>query len=50
MPNYLSIAVLATILAGPAFAAERPAVLPDTMDQRVLACASCHAKKDVNDQ
>ncbi|HEY0062873.1 MAG TPA: cytochrome c4 [Telluria sp.] len=31
-------------------AAERPAVLPDTMEQRLLACAACHAKKDVNDQ
>ena len=31
-------------------AADRPAVLPDTMAQRLLACASCHAKKDVNDQ
>jgi len=30
-------------------AAERPAVLPDTMAQRVLACTSCHARKDVND-
>ena len=33
----------------PAHAADRPAVLPDTMEQRLLACASCHAKKDVND-
>jgi cytochrome c553 len=28
----------------PAFAADRPAVLPDTMQQRVIACTSCHAK------
>jgi cytochrome c553 len=28
----------------PAFAADRPAVLPDTMEQRVVACTSCHAK------
>lgn len=28
----------------PALAADRPAVLPDTMEQRVIACASCHAK------
>ncbi|MFL6659838.1 MAG: c-type cytochrome [Massilia sp.] len=38
------------LLALPAMAAERPAVLPDSMAQRVLACTSCHAKKDVNDQ
>jgi cytochrome c553 len=37
------------VFAAPAFA-ERPAVLPDTMAQRVLACTSCHAKTDVNDQ
>ncbi len=44
--------VLATLLAALPWAgarAERPAVLPDTMAQRVLACASCHARKDVND-
>ncbi|WP_374709512.1 c-type cytochrome [Massilia scottii] len=35
--------------AAPLHAAERPAVLPDTMQQRLLACASCHTKKDVND-
>jgi cytochrome c553 len=55
MPTAPSPAVqcllLATlILAAPSRAAERPAVLPDTMSQRVLACTSCHAKKDVNDQ
>ncbi|UOD28200.1 c-type cytochrome [Massilia violaceinigra] len=38
-----------TLAAAPLHAAERPAVLPDTMSQRLLACASCHAKKDVND-
>lgn len=32
-----------------ASAADRPATLPDTLDQRLLACASCHARKDVND-
>ncbi|ATQ78101.1 cytochrome C [Massilia violaceinigra] len=37
------------LAAAPLHAAERPAVLPDTMQQRLLACASCHAKKDVND-
>ena len=30
-------------------AAERPATLPDTMEQRVLACTSCHARPDRND-
>jgi len=46
----LSLAALACLLAAPLFAAERPAVLPDTMAQRLLACTACHAKKDVNDQ
>ena len=27
-------------------AAERPAVLPDTLAQRLLACTSCHARTD----
>jgi cytochrome c553 len=40
----------ACLLAAPLFAADRPAILPDSMAQRVLACTSCHAKKDVNDQ
>lgn len=40
----------ALCLGAPLHAADRPAVLPDTMAQRVLACTSCHAKKDVNDQ
>jgi cytochrome c553 len=43
-------AFAALLLAAPLQAAERPAVLPDTMAQRVMACTSCHAKKDVNDQ
>ncbi len=42
--------VSALVLAVPVQAAERPAVVPDTMAQRLLACASCHARKDVNDQ
>ena len=51
MPTVRISAVLAAMLfAAPLLAAERPAVLPDTMAQRVIACASCHAKKDVNDQ
>lgn len=50
MQNHLRLALLAgCLLAAPAFA-DRPAVLPDTMAQRVLACTSCHAKQDVNDQ
>ena len=41
---------LLACLALPSHAAARPATLPDTMAQRLLACASCHARKDVNDQ
>jgi cytochrome c553 len=52
MPTLLRIAATfaACLSAAPLLAAERPAVLPDTMAQRVIACTSCHAKKDVNDQ
>lgn len=52
MPTFARLALLlaAHVLAAPLHAAERPAVLPDTMTQRVLACTSCHARKDVNDQ
>ena len=52
MPTFARFAVLlaACLITAPLHAAERPAVLPDTMAQRVLACTSCHAKKDVNDQ
>lgn len=51
MPTPLRSAILAgCLLALPAQAADRPAVLPDTMAQRVLACTACHARKDVNDQ
>ena len=50
MPKYLHVALLAcAFIAAPAIA-DRPAVLPDTISQRVLACTSCHAKKDVNDE
>ncbi|RJG08316.1 c-type cytochrome [Massilia cavernae] len=35
-------------LAGAAWA-ERPKVLPATMEQRLLACTSCHARPDRND-
>ena len=52
MPTFVRLAALlcAVVMTAPLHAAERPAVLPDTMAQRVLACTSCHAKKDVNDQ
>ncbi|MCC6072893.1 c-type cytochrome [Massilia sp. GCM10020059] len=40
--------LLLACAAGPA-AAARPATLPDTMEQRVLACTSCHARPDRND-
>ncbi len=43
-------ALLACLAAAPLRAAERPAVLPDTMEQRLLACTSCHSKKDVSGQ
>ena len=52
MPTLHRIAATfaACLSAAPLLAADRPAVLPDTMAQRVIACTSCHAKKDVNDQ
>ncbi|WP_426176317.1 c-type cytochrome [Massilia sp. TWR1-2-2] len=52
MPSTAStarIAVLLFIGALPALAADRPAVLPDTMAQRVIACTSCHAKDQGTD-
>ncbi len=42
--------LLACMLSTQLGAAERPAVLPDSMAQRLLACTSCHAKKDLNNQ
>jgi cytochrome c553 len=44
-----SVAILLFIGALPAIAADRPAVLPDTMAQRVIACTSCHAKDQGTD-
>jgi cytochrome c553 len=43
--------VLATTLGATAMAGARdkPAVLPDTIEQRVLACAACHARTDRDD-
>jgi cytochrome c553 len=32
-----------------AFAADRPAVLPDSMEQRLVACTSCHSKDQGKD-
>ncbi len=49
LPRYFAALLLGATIAAPLCAAERPAVLPDTMEQRLLACTSCHAKKDVND-
>ena len=42
--------LLGCTAALPAFAADRPAVLPDTMEQRVIACTSCHAKNQGKSQ
>jgi cytochrome c553 len=42
-------AVLLLCCALPVFAADRPAALPDTMAQRVLACTSCHARNKGTD-
>lgn len=41
--------LLAPLLAGAARGAERPAVLPDTMAQRLAPCLSCHARADRDD-
>ncbi|WLI90496.1 c-type cytochrome [Massilia sp. R2A-15] len=47
----LRLTALATLCATtlPALAGDRPAVLPDTMEQRVIACTSCHAKNEGKD-
>ena len=46
MPFSARLAALALGCAGalPAVAADRPALLHDSMEQRVVACAACHAK------
>jgi cytochrome c553 len=44
--RFLASSLLLLLLAAPLRAAERPAVLPDTMAQRLLACTSCHARTD----
>jgi cytochrome c553 len=43
---FLRRIALAMAVAAPVLAADRPAVLPDTMEQRLLACTACHAKKE----
>ena len=47
-PRTLSALMLAALF-GSAAAADRPAVLPDTIEQRLAACISCHARTDVDD-
>ncbi len=54
MPFHASLSRLTALLlscaaALPACAADRPAVLPDTMEQRLIACTSCHAKDQGTD-
>lgn len=44
-PSWFLAPVLSLFVL-PAHGAERPAVLPDTLAQRVLACTSCHARTD----
>ena len=48
LPRLTALATFCAI-ALPALAADRPAVLPDTMEQRVIACTSCHAKNEGKD-
>jgi cytochrome c553 len=43
------LAALLSCCAMPVLAADRPAVLPDTMEQRLIACTSCHAREQGND-
>ncbi|PWF49171.1 cytochrome C [Massilia glaciei] len=45
----LAALALACALGAPHAQAQRPAVLPDTMAQRVLACTACHAPKPKGD-
>jgi cytochrome c553 len=41
--------LLSCAAALPALAADRPAVLPDSMEQRLIACTSCHARDQGKD-
>jgi cytochrome c553 len=43
-------ALLGALLAPPLLAADRPATLPDSIEQRLLACTSCHARKDSSER
>jgi cytochrome c553 len=43
------LSALLLCLLTPAWAADRPAVLPDTLEQRLVACTSCHAKANTPD-
>jgi cytochrome c553 len=45
----LTALAFSCVAALPAIAADRPTVLPDTMEQRVIACTSCHAKDQGKD-
>ncbi len=47
LTSFLLLAWAATL---PAFGANRPAVLPDTMGQRMAACTACHATRDPTGQ
>ena len=47
--RHLAALAFSCAAALPALAADRPAVLPDTMEQRVIACTSCHAKDQGSD-
>jgi cytochrome c553 len=54
MPFPASLARFAALFLGcaaalPALAGDRPAVLPDTMEQRLIACTSCHARDQGKD-
>ena len=48
LPRVAAMA-LSCATALPAYAADRPAVLPDTMEQRAVACTSCHVKDQGTD-
>ncbi len=53
MSNFHRIAAragCALLLAGATLGARAAAPVPDTLAQRVLACASCHSLKERNDQ
>jgi cytochrome c553 len=45
-PRPLLAAAILLCLAPPFAAAGRPATAPDTLEQRLVACTSCHARQD----